>query len=425
MPQPNVLRKVKIDGAWKLLPVSKKNGKLDWPNVDLKGVPIPSLKGTFYLEYRENGRRVRRAVGDHPRDAKQALATQGNVLSLRESGMAVEDAPEIQSYRPVSGPRIREVVADYIANPPAKLRSTKSRAKYFNALRAFERWTTRTHVSQLGRQDIMAFMAYLMDAEKLDPSTAIDKAVVAHAVMNDRGAEIRMKRGDWPKVTRKERKVYEPHVLQQLFAAATPDEYALFQTFLQTGFREQEVGYLCWDDFNPRNNTLRVSEKKGLGFRPKTYQERTIPIPDELVDILQAHRKRQGGGSTGNLIFPTTEWNAKQGRPGGQRDRHMLDRLKRLALRAGLNCGRCETTLGRKPASCKDKPVCENFGLHMFRHTYATTMLHDGVDIVSVQKLLGHSDLESTRQYLRALQPVDLLAKIRRTSIASRFVRVA
>jgi site-specific recombinase XerC len=40
--------------------------------------------------------------------------------------------------------------------------------------------------------------------------------------------------------------------------------------------------------------------------------------------------------------------------------------------------------------------------------TYATTLLRDGVDLVSLQKLLGHNDMDSTRKYLRALEPADL-----------------
>ena len=38
--------------------------------------------------------------------------------------------------------------------------------------------------------------------------------------------------------------------------------------------------------------------------------------------------------------------------------------------------------------------------LHKFRHTYATRLLESGSDIVTVQKLLGHSDIDTTRQYL-------------------------
>ena len=38
--------------------------------------------------------------------------------------------------------------------------------------------------------------------------------------------------------------------------------------------------------------------------------------------------------------------------------------------------------------------------LHKFRHTYATRLLENGCDIVTVQRLMGHSDLDTTRQYL-------------------------
>ena len=46
-----------------------------------------------------------------------------------------------------------------------------------------------------------------------------------------------------------------------------------------------------------------------------------------------------------------------------------------------------------------DAAKVQNATLHKFRHTYATRLLESGCDIVTVQKLMGHSDIETTQQY--------------------------
>ena len=41
----------------------------------------------------------------------------------------------------------------------------------------------------------------------------------------------------------------------------------------------------------------------------------------------------------------------------------------------------------------------KGFTLHKLRHTYASHLIQSGVDLLSVQQLLGHSDLNSTKIY--------------------------
>jgi integrase len=69
------------------------------------------------------------------------------------------------------------------------------------------------------------------------------------------------------------------------------------------------------------------------------------------------------------VLFPTKK---------GRRTNHLLRRLKEIAEAAKV----------------------PHATLHKFRHTYATRLLESGCDIVTVQKLMGHSDTETTRQYL-------------------------
>ncbi|WP_232064953.1 tyrosine-type recombinase/integrase [Rhodocytophaga rosea] len=47
-------------------------------------------------------------------------------------------------------------------------------------------------------------------------------------------------------------------------------------------------------------------------------------------------------------------------------------------------------------AGIKKKGIC----VHTLRHSYATHLLEDGLDIVSIKELLGHSFLETTLVYL-------------------------
>jgi integrase/recombinase XerD len=421
---PNLLRKVSIDGTWKMLPVvrhkiSGGEQRFDLTRVLLGGEPVVATAGTFYLEYREAGRRVRRSIGEDPHTVKAALATQASVIGLRAQGVKAEDAPQLRPRSTVTpeGKTIRAVIVAFQESPPPEYRH-KSFLKYRNALESFAAWSNKRYCVEVDRDEIKAFVSVQVRQHGLDVSTAKDKAVAVAKLLRDQGAPIVMRKGDWPKVTERQREIYKPELLKKLFAAADPDEHCLYQTFLLSGMREQEVSHLHWTDFDASESTLTVRKKRG--FDPKNYQERTVPVPQQLVKLLKAHRKRQTGKEV--YLFPTSNFNDERGAPGGQADGHMLRKLKQLAFVSGLNCGRCVGRLHNKPAHCSTHAMCKEFGLHKFRHTYATTLLHDGVDLLSVQKLLGHKDLDSTRKYLRALEPGDLLKKINLTSLATRFV---
>jgi integrase/recombinase XerD len=89
--------------------------------------------------------------------------------------------------------------------------------------------------------------------------------------------------------------------------------------------------------------------------------------------------------------------------------------VKRVARRAKLNCGLCETKHGNR---CSEGPYCSNFFLHKFRHTFATEHLRHGVDIRTLQSWMGHRDIKSTMVYLKGVQSKDALTKVNAGSLA-------
>jgi integrase/recombinase XerD len=80
----------------------------------------------------------------------------------------------------------------------------------------------------------------------------------------------------------------------------------------------------------------------------------------------------------GSLLFPR-----KDGKPNIHIDRI----IKGIAKRAGV-------AVPMKP-------------MHSFRVLYATSLCRAGVDIYTIQKLLGHADIETTMSYLRAVKRTD------------------
>jgi integrase len=171
-----------------------------------------------------------------------------------------------------------------------------------------------------------------------------------------------------------------------------PQHVVTFSLALQCGLREQELMYLQWPDVNLASRTLLVRSKPEWGFSIKDKEERALPIPDGLLGLLKTYKEENG-----DKLFIT-------GTSGNKPNQKLLRTLKRLVKSARLNCGAC------KP--CCERNECDTWFLHKFRSTYATTLLRNGVDVRSVQKLMGHSDLESTMRYLRPAEDSQLQSRI-------------
>lgn len=156
-------------------------------------------------------------------------------------------------------------------------------------------------------------------------------------------------------------------------------DLALVATFCVTGIREAEAVSLNVGSVQGEPGARRL-EVVGKGNKG-----RPIPIVSTLEDVLEAYqRERQGRFRDHDLGHPQTPLFVDD---RGRRIRvHQVRYLvERLYVRAGIRA--------QVPAGAL---------VHALRHTFATSALEVGADVVELQELLGHASLETTRRYLSA-----------------------
>ncbi|MEI9980343.1 MAG: tyrosine-type recombinase/integrase [Edaphobacter sp.] len=144
------------------------------------------------------------------------------------------------------------------------------------------------------------------------------------------------------------RPIYEPEEITAMFKVATEDEADMLKFILGSGFRDQEIRYGEYLDLDSKHDLVRVTAKKEWDFTPKNWEERIVPLPHVLMERL-TKRKERKKARPHDLIFGNTR---------GNPDSEMDTVVKRVAERAGLNCGRCVTEHGNK---CAEGPVLHEF----------------------------------------------------------------
>jgi integrase len=396
----NLLKKIKVNGAWRFAPViPESNGKLK-DRVRVNGAIEVHLEGTYYIEWRERGRRVRASV-----DKDDAIdQARRKAVELRAIRAGLIPAPEPPPVAPAKTP-IGKAIDDYLRFVHAH-RKPRTYITYRFTLDTLLRAAyKKQYVEDATRDDILDFMTYCYE-RKLGKRTVYDKVVTALQLFKRYGKKGLIERGDWPSYVDAIRPIYEQEEMTAMFKAATEDEATLLKFILGSGFRDQEIRFVEWRDIDFRHHLVRVTAKPEWGFTPKNWEERVVPLPAGLIERLQKLKDKRTA-SPHQLVFPNG-----RGRPDSEMD--MV--VKRVARRAKLNCGRCVTEHGNK---CSQGPYCMNFFLHKFRHTFATNHLRDGVDIRTVQAWLGHRDIKSTMVYLKGIRSKDAAVKVNSGELAA------
>jgi integrase/recombinase XerD len=147
--------------------------------------------------------------------------------------------------------------------------------------------------------------------------------------------------------------------------SGTRDDYldrAWFYTLAHGGLRLGELCNLRVDDVDLAGERLVIREGKGK-------RDRVVPLSEATITTLCAYLTVRGTAQTNHLFI----FRQRQIKPGLVRDR-----LRRYG----------------ETAQVEVSP-------HRLRHTLATRLVNAGMDIVSIQRLLGHEKLTTTMVYAR------------------------
>jgi site-specific recombinase XerD len=259
------------------------------------------------------------------------------------------------------------------------------------------RWSKNEGIRNVSALDRLALGSYLDHVRSLATRgdygkvCAILKRLFEFFVLDDiiEAAPMRI---DQPKRLKAEIKVFteeEMLRLRDVVAKETPRDWAIFMLLNDTGLRAKELCLLRLDDIR--------WERRELAVRPAVAKNKTfriIPLGASLP-ALRRYLDVRGADANGCDLFFLAYYSTPIFARCSQRrllDRHdfcnagltrngLFFLIKKWGRLAGITEARCSP--------------------HTFRHYFATQYLRRGGNILSLQRILGHSRLEVTERYLR------------------------
>ena len=140
------------------------------------------------------------------------------------------------------------------------------------------------------------------------------------------------------------------------------------------GLRCMEVRNLRLCDLDFYRKQLKVVQGKGK-------KDRYLPLSEHLIRGLKKYIEAE---KPEDYLFGEP----RGGRAGGGFDSRYSQRGVQWAV---------------KQAS-KTANILKDVSVHTLRHSFATHLLEDGMDILSIKNLLGHESIETTLVYLQIAQ---------------------
>jgi len=160
---------------------------------------------------------------------------------------------------------------------------------------------------------------------------------------------------------------------------------AILAIFYGCGLRKSEGAALNITDIDLVNRRLFVKNGKG-------NKQRYVPIAAKAAEDIKAYLEE------GRYWFLEVQ-------SQGVARKTLTKKSNSSAFFINMTGKRMDSFYKRFEALKNDSKVETKFSTHTFRHSIATHLLENGMDIEEISKFLGHSSLESTQIYTHLIAP--------------------
>ena len=234
------------------------------------------------------------------------------------------------------------------------IRSVAEFAKHFNK-----------PPDQLGPEEIRSWQLFLLNERRVKLSTYIQAVCALRFFFrNTLNRKIEIDRIPLPRYEKKLPVILSKAEVKALLEAPKDlGHRAILATMYAAGLRVSEVTSLKVSDLDRERHVIWVRGGKG-------HKDRQVMLAEPLREVLAAYWRWKR----------PTDWLFPGERPDAPVSREtVFRRCRDAAQRAGIA-----------------KPVHP----HSLRHAFATHLLDEGVNLLVIQKLLGHAHLKTTARYL-------------------------
>jgi site-specific recombinase XerD len=247
-------------------------------------------------------------------------------------------------------------------------RSESTRSHYIGCVALFVKFHRRPP-EEMGEREVRRFLLCLAEKRKLSVGRYLQYLGALKFLYGVTLGRPEVVAGiPWPKMKRRRPDVLtRDEVARVLEAAPTLYWCAFLTTAYAAGLRRMEVAALRASDIDSRSGLIRVA--CGKGGKP-----REVMLDPTLLTTLRAHWRHHR--LPGPWLFPA------RARKGWADHPVHLGQASEAFREALLLAG-----------------IARRVTLHGLRHAFATHLLEDGVDLYTLQQLLGHDRIETTTRY--------------------------